>query len=84
MVFGAEADERFDWTRFDVLFSRTAEITSPSANEVISGTASFDATLNDKDRDDSVQWAVRKGTCASGVAEGIGNVDGHSDLFTWD
>ena len=84
MIAGAEGDERFDWTRFDVLFNRTAEITSPSDGEVVSGPVSFDATLNDKDSNDNVQWAVRQGTCAAGTGTVFGNVDGHSDVFTWD
>jgi len=84
MVFGGERDERFDWTRFDVLYPRTAEITSPSDGEVVSGLVSFDATLNDKDSNDNVQWAVRKGTCAAGVGTVFGNVDGHNDSFDWD
>lgn len=83
MVFGAESDERFDWTRFDVLFDRTAEITSPEKDEVVSGTVSFDAILKDKDEDDSVQWAVRKGTCAAGTNTVFGNVDGYSDSYDW-
>lgn len=83
MIQGAEADERFDWTRFDVLFSRTAEITSPSENEVVSGTVSFDAILNDKDKDDSVSWAVRKGTCAANTNTVFGNVDGFHDTYDW-
>lgn len=83
MVFGAEDDERFDWTRFDVVFARSAEITSPTAGEEVYGTVSFDAALTDKDGNDSVQWAVRKGTCAAGTGTIIGNVDGHSDSYTW-
>lgn len=84
MVFGAETDERFDWTRFDVLFNRTAEITSPNEGQVVSGIVSFEATLNDKDKNDNVQWAVRKGTCAANTNTVLGNVDGFSSLFTWD
>ena len=85
MIFGAEGDERFDWTRFDVLlFDRIAEITSPSDGEVVSGPVSFDATLNDKDSNDDVQWAVRKGICAAGVGTVFGNVDGYNDSFDWD
>lgn len=86
MVFGAETDERFDWIRLEVLpapFVRSAVITSPLAGESVSGTVSFDATLTDKDEDDSVQWAVRKGTCAAGTGTVLGNVDGKSDSSTW-
>jgi hypothetical protein len=87
MVFGAETDERFDWTRFDVLpapFVRSAVITSPLAGTEVSGTVSFAATLTDKDGDDNVQWAVRKGTCAAATGTVFGNVDGFSDSYTWD
>jgi hypothetical protein len=87
MVYGAETDERFDWTRFDVLpvpFVRSATITSPSDGEEVSGMVSFDATLIDKDGDDNVQWAVRKGTCAANTNTVLGNVDGFSSPFTWD
>ena len=52
--------------------------------EEVSGTVSFDATLNDKDKNDSVQWAIRKGTCAANTGTVWGNVDGHNDLYTWD
>lgn len=84
MVFGAEGDERFDWTWFDTLFLRTAEITSPLEGEEVYGEVSFDAVLNDKDGDDSVQWAVRKGTCAAGTNTILGNVDGFNTAYDWD
>ncbi|MFH1582432.1 MAG: hypothetical protein ABIA08_01600 [bacterium] len=83
MVFGAETDERFDWTRFDVLYPRTAEITSPTSGQDVYGTVDFTAFLNDDDAD-SVQWAVRQGTCAAGTNTVFGNVDGHSDIATID
>lgn len=67
-------------------FRRSAEITSPETegeynvgDEVI-----FAATLWDKDKDDSVQWAVRKGTCVAGQGTVYGNVDGYSDDYDWD
>jgi hypothetical protein len=78
MVFGAETDERFDWTRFDVLYPRTAEITSPTSGQDVYGTVNFAAYLDDDDVD-SIQWAVRQGTCAAGTNTVFGNVDGHSD-----
>ncbi|MGD9580969.1 MAG: peptidoglycan-binding protein, partial [Vampirovibrionia bacterium] len=65
-------------------FVRSAEITSPSEGENVSGTVSFTATLTDEDNDDSVQWAVRKGSCDAGVNTVFGNVDGYSDSFSWD
>jgi len=86
MVFGAETDERFDWTRFDVLpipFIRSAEITFPTVDEEVSGMVSFDATLTDEDGNDNVQWAVRKGTCAAATGTVFGNVDGYTDDYDW-
>jgi len=65
-------------------FNRWAEITSPHANQVVSGTVDLTATLYDKDGDDDVQWAVRKGTCDPGVNTVYGNVDGFDHLFSWD
>lgn len=67
-----------------VPFVRSAQITSPVEGQSVSGVVAFDATLIDKDKNDSVQWAVRKGTCASGAANVIGNVDGHSNASEWD
>ncbi len=83
MVYGAETDERFDWTRFDVLFNRTATIISPEVNSIVSGVVSFDATLNDKDKNDSVSWAIRKGTCAANTNTVFGNVDGFNNPYDW-
>ena len=85
LALGAENDWYFDWTRFDVLpFVRSAEITSPLSGAEVSGIVSFDATLTDKDGDDSVQWAVRPGTCASGATAVWSNVDGRNDPYDWD
>ena len=81
MVFGAETDERFDWTRFDVLYPRTAEITAPTAGQDVYGLVNFTAYLDDNDPD-SIQWAVRQGTCVAGTNTVLGNVDGHSDVAT--
>lgn len=83
MVFGAEKDERFDWTRFDVLYPRTAAITAPTTGQDVYGLVNFAAYLDDKD-EDSIQWAVRQGTCAAGTNTVFGNVDGHSDVATLD
>lgn len=83
MVFGAEGDERFDWTRFDVLYSRTAEITAPVAGQEVYGSVDFTAYLDDDDAD-SIQWAVREGTCAAGTNTVFGNVDGHADAAAID
>lgn len=41
-------------------FVRSATITSPTAGQVVYGNVSLAATLNDKDGDDDVQWAVRR------------------------
>ena len=65
-------------------FVRSAEITSPLSGAEVFGMVSFDATLTDKDQNDNVQWAVRKGTCAAGTGTVIGNVDGKSNEYTWD
>lgn len=83
LALGGENDWYFDWTRFDVLFTRTASITSPEANSVVSGVISLDAILNDKDKNDSVSWAVRKGTCAANTNTVFGNVDGFHDTYDW-
>jgi len=83
LALGGERDWDFDWTRFDVLYPRTAEITSPTTGEEVYGMVDFTAYLNDDDVD-SIQWAVREGTCAAGVGTVFGNVDGHSDVATLD
>jgi len=64
-------------------FIRSAKITSPAGGEEVSGSVSFDAILTDDDTDDSVQWAVREGTCDAGVGTVFGNVDGFNDSSTW-
>lgn len=65
-------------------YDRTAQITSPSTGQTVTGLVSFDAVLDDEDGNDSVQWAVRQGTCAAGVGTVLGNVDGHNDSYDWD
>ncbi len=65
-------------------FVRSAEITSPAEDATLAGSVSFDASLTDKDGDDSVQWAVRKGTCSAGTNTVFGNVDGFADSYDWD
>lgn len=65
-------------------FTRSAEITAPSEGQTVSGTITLLANLVDKDGDDTVQWAVRKGTCAAGTSTVIGNVDTFNDSFSWD
>jgi len=62
-------------------FNRHAEITSPDENEDVYGFVNFSAYLTDDDAD-SIQWAVREGTCAAAVGTVFGNVGGHSDVAT--
>ncbi len=64
-------------------FNRRAAITAPNVNENVWGDVTFEAYLVDNDVD-SVQWAVREGTCAAGIGTVFGNVDGHSDVATMD
>jgi hypothetical protein len=59
------------------------EITSPGVDEVIFGSADFDAVYFDDDPS-GVSWAVRRGTCAAATNTVFGNVDGHNDAFSWD
>ncbi|MDD3190150.1 MAG: hypothetical protein PHI66_00425 [Candidatus Pacebacteria bacterium] len=61
---------------------RSAEITSPGTGEEVYGMVDFRATLIDDDND-NVSWAVRKGTCAAKTGTVLGNVDGHSDSYSW-
>lgn len=64
------------------------EITSPANNgDHVSGTLHLAATYDDGDvpnTDDTVQWAVRTGTCAATTGTVLGNVDGHTDTASWD
>lgn len=72
-------------TTFDFeldLFERTATITAPTAGEEVSGVVDFAATLDDKDGDDTVQWAVRAETCGGTTV--AGNVDGFTTSSTFD
>jgi hypothetical protein len=66
-----------------VLYPRTAEITNPEAGEDVYGSVNFTAYLDDDDKD-SIQWAVREGTCAAATNTVFGNVDGHSNVATID
>lgn len=49
MVYGAEKDERFDWTRFDVLPDTTKPTISinPDVPQFISGTTEIEVTITD-------------------------------------
>jgi hypothetical protein len=57
-------------------------ITSPGEDVLITDTANFDATYADDDPG-GVQWAVRYNTCAAATNTVWGNVDGHSDPYSW-
>lgn len=61
---------------------RDAEITSPEEGEIIDHLLSLEAYLIDDDYD-TVQWAVRKGTCKANTNTVMGNVDGYTDSFYW-
>jgi hypothetical protein len=63
------------------MYLRSAEITSPTFGQNVYGTVNFGAYLNDNDVD-SIQWAVRQGTCAVNTNTVFGNVDGFSDIAT--
>jgi hypothetical protein len=83
MVFGAEADERFDWTRFEVE-QAPGQITSPDAGEDVELDDELVLTAFDHAASEgNVNWAVREGTCASGTSTVAGNVDGYSDAYSW-
>ncbi len=81
MVFGAETDERFDWTMFNTIYPRLAQITDPTDGQYVYSNVAFTAFLDDDDID-PIQWAVRQGTCAAGTNTVFGNVDGHHDVAT--
>ncbi|MBU0708638.1 hypothetical protein KJ596_02680, partial [Patescibacteria group bacterium] len=78
------ASQAFDWstTTGMATFNRHAEITAPSAGDVNTVSVDFEAYLVDDDQD-SVQWAVRQGTCDAGTNTVFGNVDGFSDSYGW-
>jgi len=81
---GTYGQVAIDSIEVNTTFVRSAEITSPAVDEVVSGLVFFEATLDDEDGNDNVSWAVRQGTCAAGVGTVFGNVDGHSDAYDWD
>lgn len=92
--YGWFTSQRFDFDslaidnskKYDIIpFVRSAEITSPSPEDVeVYGAVKFTATLHDELGDDTVQWAVREGTCTAGVGTVLGNVDGRTDPYSWD
>jgi len=77
------ATQAFNWVMSPkATFYRYAEITSPTADSIVIDTLNLGAFLMDNDYD-SVQWAVRKGTCNMATNTKMGNVDGFSDPYTW-
>ncbi len=64
-------------------FAASAQITSPIASSTQSGVVNFTANYVDEDGNDSLQWAVRSGTCAAGTGTQYGNVDGKTTAFNW-
>lgn len=82
----SDMDEGYYYTdTCEYAFIRSAEISSPTKGEeyFVGDLVDFTATLIDKDKDDNVQWAVRKGICAAGQGTVWGNVDSHNDPYTW-
>jgi len=63
---------------------RYGEITSPGEGENVSGTVTFSATLYNDESKNPVDWAVRFGDCKTQTATVFGNVDGHTDVASWD
>jgi hypothetical protein len=79
MVFGAERDERFDWTKVHI-----AGITSPSDGDTIEVHETLELAATDRDAaSGGVQWAVRADGSGAGQGTVAGNVDGYSDGSTW-
>lgn len=79
-----------DWSNsvyyiYDVDGTHVSRIIKPAAAEVVSGLTDLEAFYADQNGDgnDSVQWAVRAGSCSSGVNTKFGNVDEKSNPFTW-
>lgn len=59
-------------------------ISAPSAGEVVYWNT-LDLAGSDVDAaDNTVQWAVRAGTCAANTGTVAGNVDGFADAYDWD
>lgn len=86
VVMLADGTTTYDFEMEDETpFERSATITSPTSGEVVSdGSLELAATLVDEDGDDTVQWAVRSGTCDAPTGTVAGNVDGHTDTSTFD
>jgi hypothetical protein len=74
---------------FEAVYPVSGSITNPAVDgtHIVSGTVlNLTATYDDGDttNDDAVQWAVRHGTCAASTGTVAGNVDGYTDVATWD
>lgn len=61
-------------------------IVKPGEGAKVSGWLKLKATYIDGDsvNDDTVNWAIRKGTCAANTNTVLGNVDGRNDVYQWD
>ncbi|MHA1483371.1 MAG: hypothetical protein ACTSQA_08045 [Candidatus Heimdallarchaeaceae archaeon] len=82
-TFKASSGFECDWHTVSgtATFKRHAEIVKPEEDEVIFKNLDLEAYLFDND-EDSISWAVRKGTCAAGTNTVLGNVDGYTDSLT--
>jgi hypothetical protein len=78
------SSQSFSWSTTSgyAMFNRNAMITAPEEHEFIWGNVTFEAYLVDNDKD-TVQWAVREGTCIAGQGTVWGNVDSHNNPYTW-
>ncbi|PIR38316.1 MAG: hypothetical protein COV34_01775 [Candidatus Zambryskibacteria bacterium CG10_big_fil_rev_8_21_14_0_10_42_12] len=86
--FIIEIDEHtniFDFEPSETMIEPVGAITAPTENQHVTGTTTLSATYDDGDdiNDDAVQWAVRAGTCVAATTTVFGNVDGKSDVFSW-
>jgi len=62
------------------------EIIEPTVDEHVTGLTDLVALYKDGDaiNDDAVNWAVRYETCTANTNTKFGNVDGHSNTYSWD
>lgn len=67
-----------------VPFEAALAITAPEMDEVVSGEYTFTAEYTDEDGDDTVQWAVRAGSCEPGAETLFGNVADLETPYEWD
>jgi hypothetical protein len=84
MVFGTRKEERFGWTRFDVLL-RPGTVVSPTAGKEITRGSTLRLEAHDvAAKSGTVQWAVKKSSCASTSATVAGNIDGFNNSYKWE